>query len=67
LAETEKKNVWFIGDQTFDVPDINALKTSGVIQDGRGFLIGQNDASREYIFQFKDFFELEARIKLSSD
>ena len=67
LAETEKKNVWFIGDQTFDIPDINALKTSGVIQDGKGFLIGQKDASREYVSQFKDFFELEARIKLSSD
>jgi FMN phosphatase YigB (HAD superfamily) len=67
LTETERNNVWFIGDQTFDVPDISVLKTSGVIQDGKGFLIGQNDASREYVSQFKDFFELEATIKLSSD
>ena len=67
LTETERKNVWFIGDQTFDVPDVNALKTSGVIVDGEGFLIGQRDASREYISEFKDFFELEARINLGSD
>lgn len=65
LTETERMNVWFIGDQTFDVPDINALKTSGVIADGEGFLIGQRDASREYISEFKDFFELDARINLS--
>ena len=67
LTGTERKNVWFIGDQTFDVPDITALKTSGVIVDGEGFLIGQRDASREYISEFKDFFELEAKLNLNSD
>ena len=67
LTNAERRNVWFIGDQTFDVPDISALKSSGVILDGQGFLLGQKDASREYVSQFKDFYELEAKINLNSD
>lgn len=67
LTEIERKNVWFIGDQNFDVPDISLLKSSGVIFNGQGFLMGKNNSSRDYVSQFKDFFELEAQLNLVSD
>ena len=66
LTEAERENVWFIGDQAFDVPDINALKNSGVVLEGQGFLIGKNQDSREYVSLFKDFLELAAKLNLSS-
>ena len=58
LKEQERINVWFIGDELHDVPDIPKLKTNNRLVDGRGFLKDLDDPTKDYVSSFKTFAEL---------
>ena len=59
LRDSEKLNVWFIGDQIFDVPDVDSLKSRALIKDGFGYLKGRNDHNRSFVERFDNFRDFD--------
>lgn len=64
LQDSEKLNVWFIGDQVFDIPDIESLKERSRITEGSGYLKGSSDHNRNFVKRFDSFKEFEKVLDL---
>ena len=58
INEQERINVWFVGDELHDVPEISKLKANNQLIYGRGFLKDLDDPTSDYVSTFKTFAEL---------